>query len=89
MVKKSHFNFQPNFPLGEAVDKMDMRTLMMTVVVVSVTILSIKVSTKVVISIWIKPTISDKTLFQRSTLYRRFCPSVEPNVMDLLLGHFN
>lgn len=35
---------QPNFPLGEAVDNMDMRTLMMTVVVVSVTILSIKVS---------------------------------------------
>lgn len=32
----------PNFPLSEAVDKMDMRTLMMTVVVVSVTILSIK-----------------------------------------------
>lgn len=35
---------QPNFPVGDAVDKMDLRTLMMTVVVVSVTILSIKVS---------------------------------------------
>lgn len=31
-----------SFPFGEAVDKMDMKTLMMTVVLVSVTILSIK-----------------------------------------------
>ncbi|CAH3151199.1 lysosomal-associated transmembrane protein 4A-like [Pocillopora verrucosa] len=32
----------PNFPVGDAVDKMDMKTLMLTVVVVSVTILTIK-----------------------------------------------
>ena len=35
---------KPNFPVGDAVDKMDMKTLMLTVVVVSVTILTIKVS---------------------------------------------